>query len=171
MANIPKRITGANLYLEGAVVAALASVDLPDVNFGEIEHNTMGLGGTIVDYNPFDLQSMTGTINATGPNTVLRKALDPVNKYVIESRSNFSGMDALENGGLNEGESISMEVKFGGISFGSRANNEGGEQGVTYSCLNLTYSVDGEEIAHIDPAAGVVRINGEDITADIRGNL
>jgi phage tail tube protein FII len=171
MAAKPAKITGASVYLEGQFITAIQSISLPDIKFGEIEHNVLGLGGTIKDYNVFDVQVMEGTISVSAPSAVLKRVMNPTKTFVIEARVNYSGHDASQGGVTNDGESITMEVVFGGTNLGDRQNNEGGEQEFAYSCHSVICKQNGEELYYINPVTNSVRVGEEDLTAEIKLNL
>lgn len=167
MAKLPQVMQDMIVYLADESFAGhINKMTLPDIAIKTAEKVLSGAAGTI-DISLGRLEKMTSEVT-----------IEAYSRLAIGLVGSNKGRDELlvcRGALLNDGVVVPVVIRFSGLwtklGLGDLSPEKEIETTTTVSIEHFEFEMDGQELVYIDKLSNIVRLNGEDLNADVRAAL
>lgn len=169
MAGTTKRVTNANIYVNGNNFLGRAEeVMVPEVKFKKSDHKALGMVGTFELFSGFD--KMEGSIkwNSTDPDVYKIFASADVIKIQVRASMETHVSTGIESESKVVYYLTIQPSNISGVGFKQHDNVE---STTNFSCTYIKMEVDDETIYEIDVLSNIWIVDGVDKLENYRANL
>lgn len=170
MATTVKRITDANVYLDGVNFLGKAQeITLPDLKFQMAAHNALGMFGKVE--LPAGLEAMEATVKMNGIYKEFSKLMaDP---FTARTLVVYSNQETWSGGGRTAQEQVVLTLVGTSKStpLGAFKQHEPVDSSGVLAITAAKLEVAGETVFDVDVLNNIFKVNGTDLLADYRANL
>lgn len=163
-------IYNANVYIDGNnLLGKAAEFKLPEIEWSQDEVKGLGRIGTIK--LPSGVEAMEGEVswNSLYPEVAARAA-NPFKAVQLMVRSNLQTFDA--RGLAQEVPVVTLVTAlFSKNGMGTLKPKEKSEQASTYQAHEIRQLIDGREVLYYNAFTNQYRVDGADVTAQMRKNI
>jgi len=170
MALIPDKVQNAKVYLEGNVIAGVASAELPKVEFLSDKMSPLGISGEVDTPTIGHVKEMKLKLKFSTTTKDFSKLLEPEN-HMIQVYGALQQYDPAKGNFRSVGLVASMKVLILSVNPGKLEMNKPQDAELEFSVTYYKLEVDRKVIYEVDPINHVCIINGKDYLADVRKNL
>lgn len=164
------QIVNANVYINGnSLLGKAKEIKLPDIEFEQIEHKTLGLVGTIK--LPAGLNALEGEVTWDSYYPEVRaQNYNPMKNIQLMVRSDVQVFNSM---GLAAEEPLVtiMNVQFNKTTGGSFKPKEALELQDTFQIYSIKQTLAGKEVLFVDVYSNAFRVNGQDVLQKYRTNI
>jgi len=165
-----KRVTNANVYLDGASFLGRAEeVELPEIKHKMTEHKALGMVGTVDAWA--GIEKMSAKFKwSSFYKEVLAKAADPFTAVSVQVRASLETYTSA--GRVSEVPVVVfLTGQFTAIPTGSYKQHDNVELQNEMAVSYCKVVVDGAEIVEFDAYANIYKANGKDLLSTYRANI
>lgn len=171
MANVTKKITNANVYVNGGnLLGKVSEATMPDITMKQIDHGPLGLHGTMSLPVGFDKMEMSMKWTSFF-NDVMVQVADGYTSLTGQMRSSQETYDSGGGRSAEEAFVYQFRGRPSNIPTGSFKQHENAEGETKVQLDYLKLEIAGATIYEIDIPNNKYIVNGEDKLATYRANL
>lgn len=157
MFRIPLRYSSWNVYIDNAIFAGTASVDIGDISHDTVEVSGSGIAGTVAIPGRGQVGSFQITLHHHVANRDTFRLVDG-NKHTLELRPAIDTFNTITRESGEVYQAIFCEVFNVSQSFGSIAPNTDPGATTTHEVIYIRVDEGGETIYELDKFAQIERV-------------